>query len=373
VIPIPRPALLLSALAWLPSAVVGQGAIEVPDTLACDCRLELNHVAALADPDGRAGLSEPLVVHRTAGGAYLVVPLSDQGALLAFDGAGGFIRRIGRSGQGPREFRGILAVSRGQGDSTLVLDALNSRLAVLDGELGIARMARLPVRGGWFGLVEGGPLLVLEGIPRVGGAHDRVRILDGELVEVGSFLRQARSAADPVDALRRRMAVSRRGTVAVAHHDSYVVEIWNSSGEHRATLLRRPGWFPPGTEGEPDPRGAPPPRLETPAFHAEGGLLWTVAHVADPEWASALGPGLDLYRRPTTRVPEGSNDRYRDSVVELLDPERGLLLGSLRVDPQVTFISEDGFAASYRQDDAGNPLVDIWQFTLRGREEGSRR
>lgn len=120
------PALLLSALAVLPSAAAGQVTIEVPDTLACDCRLEVNHVATLADPDGSAGLSEPLVVHRTDGGAYLVVPLNDQGALLAFDRDGRFLRRVGRSGQGPQEFRGILAVHRGQGDSTLFLDALNS-------------------------------------------------------------------------------------------------------------------------------------------------------------------------------------------------------------------------------------------------------
>jgi hypothetical protein len=36
----------------------------------------------------------------------------------------------------------------------------------------------------------------------------------------------------------------------------------------------------------------------------------------------------------------------------------------VHLDSQVAFISDDGFVAAYREDELGNPYIDIWRLTV---------
>ncbi len=344
------------------AGVQAQETVSVPEEPACSCWLEAELVATLVDDDGRAGLSNPLVVERTAGGQYLVVPANRQGAVLLFDSLGTFVRPVGRPGDGPQEFRGVIAIQPGLGDSILIMDAGAGRIAVLDPRLRVARTARIPVFSAWFGTTEVGDIVVQTAIPR-GAAQDRIRVFDTAMTPVRSFMpSDPVGPRAPVASLRRRLTVSMDGQLAVAHNDRYAVELWSLSGEHIKTLTRSPDWFQSATMPA-DARQAPPPRLETPRIDAEG-RIWTVAHVPDPAWEDALENVRDRSGRAAPGLREGAQSSLLDSVVEILDPETATLLASLRIDAHVVFISPDGFAASYRQDDLGQPYIDIWKFTL---------
>jgi hypothetical protein len=159
------------------------------------------------------------------------------------------------------------------------------------------------------------------------------------------------------------MAVSKDGTVAVAHNDRYVVEIWNQAGQHLKTLSRDPDWFRLNAAMRGTLPEGPPTLLETPRVSAEGNV-WTVSHVPDANWRAALGPVRDLFGGNAVGVTQENLSGFQDSVVEVLDPATGTLRGSLRVDARLTLISNDGFAAGYRQDRVGNPYIDIWRFRL---------
>lgn len=352
------PALLFAASWLLATPVRGQDIRSVADSVACRCSLEVRHVVSLSDVDGRAGLGPPIAIHQTSDGKYLVVPATRPGALLLFGTDGVYERQVARIGQGPSELASILAVQSGTADSTVVLDVGNGRVAVLDGDYRVARTARLSVGGGWFGMLPGGEVLILTGIPRDRGTP-RLRLFSNDMTPLRFFM-PVLDAPDTRSA-RRRMFVASNGLIAVAHNSEYTVEIWNTAGEHIQTVSRDPAWFSHGQEWD-GSRDGPAPLLETPRIDASG-RLWTVSHVADPEWKRAV-PDVETPLGVGLVVGPESVSRLQDSVVEVIDLRTGLLLASIRIDARVDFISDDGTAAAYREDTMGIPSIDVWKFVL---------
>jgi hypothetical protein len=151
--------------------------------------------------------------------------------------------------------------------------------------------------------------------------------------------------------LRRRMAVAADGLVAVSHWARYVVELWTVDGQHRSTVFRNPDWFVREVSDAPGPRSV----QEAPRIDADG-RLWTVSHVPDPQWRESTSTIRDLRGGRTPGVSEGDLDGYLDSVVEVIDPNTGQLIASSRVDPRLTFVSNSGYAASYREGRTWQPV-----------------
>ncbi len=88
-----------------------------------------------------------------------------------------------------------------------------------------------------------------------------------------------------------------------------------------------------------------------------------MSYVSDREWEEALDTVRSIFGEAIA-VPEGGRNGYQDSVIEIIDLETHELLGSIRVDPYLRFISNDGYAASYRLDEVGRPFIDVWRFEL---------
>jgi len=304
------------------------------------------------------------VIERAARGEYLVVPQQRQHAVLVFDSAGRYLRDVGRKGGGPTEFAGVTAIRPARGDSVAIMDRGNGRLALLGPDLQPARVANLPVQGGWFGVLEDGRVLVMTGFgSRRLAATKRLWLLDPSMEPLRSFVEVPPTRPGVPDAThRRRMAVSPAGLIALAHNTEYAVEIWDLSGRHLRTLRRAPAWFNAAPERRSGRAGtAPPPLLETPRIDRDG-MLWTVSHVADPAWEDALVPAPDRAGAGETLRPRpGRSADYQDSIVEVIDPASGRLLAALRLDARVEFISNEGHVASYREDEAGQPYIDVWQ------------
>ena len=51
-------------------------------------------------------------------------------------------------------------------------------------------------------------------------------------------------------------------------------------------------------------------------------------------------------------------------MVEVFDPILSQLLGSVRIDPDVTHVLADGLISSYWEDTFGNPYIDIWEISI---------
>lgn len=70
--------------------------------------------------------------------------------------------------------------------------------------------------------------------------------------------------------------------------------------------------------------------------------------VADPEWAPVDHVGLIV------------DERRRDTIVEVIDPDRGLVLRSERFPWVGTGFTNDGLIVSKRKDDSGVTVLDVW-------------
>lgn len=331
--------------------------VVIPDEPACACVLVVERALTLADPDGRAGLAIPLRVERAPNGHVLVVPAERQGELLEFGADGAFVRRIGRPGRGPGDFGAILALAAGPADSMYVMDAGNRRLVVLDGDLEIARFGRLPVVGGWFGVLDDGSVVILTAVPRGSDAsRDRLTVLDRTLQTVRTFLPgPIPTFPAEIRAAQRRIGVAPDGRIVVSHVDRYELEVWRADGSGGRVLLRSPPWFQTGgTEVDRASRSAGPPAAilaEAPRIDAAG-RLWTVVRIAASPAPAATGDDVD-------------------SVVEVIDPDSGELIASARVDADLRLIAPGGWAAAYREDEEGRAYVDVYAMEV-VEVEGSR-
>ena len=352
---------LLIAL-FKPSAAAAQPTVELrgPQTCSCDIHAEL--VVTLSDPDGKAGLSAPLSVVRLRNGSFLVVPLVQQSAILHFSESGSFLRRIGRSGRGPGEFTAVLRFASLEGDTTAVLDPANRRITLLDPALRPARSIQLPFLAGRFIWLHSASIILLGSPP---GIRDRLHVLDvaGSIVRsfaVDPAVRSSDQTMGPA-----RIASTANGQIALSYRDTYTIELWDTAGRRTKTIVRNPEWLAPSSRRDAaSPDDPPRPNLGDPTFHADN-LLWTVSYVADPEWRSATIMRPDAYGRLQRGVREGSADSYWDSIVEILDVDGERLVASQRIDAHLRFIDTRGHAASYRQDEHGNPFIDIWKLSMR--------
>jgi hypothetical protein len=257
----------------------------------------------------------------------------------------------------------ILDLEPGPSDSVFVLDTNNARLAVLaPNSLVEARTVQL--RGLHFQIgVADSRQIITHGPDRAELVHvftpDMEPVRD--LVPVPVTGDDARRSED-----RRRIAVSRSGEIAVAHFNDYRIEVWDLSGNHLRTLERQTEWFPAGRQGgsnSSDRQTPPNPGLWTPRFD-EDGMLWTFARVADSNWADALETVKDPYGRPRVGVPQGSQSDFYDSIIEVIDPATGRLLASTRIGAALYALLPGNYAASYREDEGGNPFIDIWRFEM---------
>jgi hypothetical protein len=127
----------------------------------------------------------------------------------------------------------------------------------------------------------------------------------------------------------------------------YVLEEWDATGARLLTLRRNADWFT--TKRQPDGKAGPaqmPPPSGIEVLHQDdAGLILVLIRVADRRWT-------DPNTRPTKseEIP-----LYLDLIVEVIDPDAGVVLASLRVDdPRIIpyYYPSNGHLGFVRRTDA---------------------
>jgi hypothetical protein len=156
---------------------------------------------------------------------------------------------------------------------------------------------------------------------------------------------------------RRAVAPAGPGRVWSAHKNRYQIELWSTAGRKLREYRRSVDWFPPYLATRAVSPDAPPATLLQQVWQDRDGRLWVSMLVADRNWRRAVRPG----------GPHGYTvadyDGYRDTVIEVIDPERGRVLASRRFPLGVEFIGEGklgGVVAG--QDDV--PYYAVWRMQL---------
>lgn len=262
-----------------------------------------------------------------------------------FNQDGSFLRQVGREGDGPGEYRGIGRIAITKGDSVVVFDQVLRRYTVLSPDYRYVRSERLPVGpepqtvlmpDGFFifNVPMYTPLQV--GLP--------LHLVSPRGYLVRSFGSESGVYRPDVPYLdRRAIAVHDTTTVWSAYRTQYVIDLYDiRTGSKIKEITRSTPWFPPNfkpLKGRVEPDKPEPFLAGIQEDH--NGLLWVLLYVPDPNWQTAVRADREHEAHPSII----DNNAYLDTVLEILEPVSGRILGSKTFDEVFTHIVQPGLLA----------------------------
>lgn len=286
-------------------------------------------------------------------GGYLLGPTHAPGELSVYDERGTFLRSVGREGQGPGEYEIIGGVYPWNDGGGLVLS--RGRISFVDREG--AFTASFPLR---FQAMAAYPLQSHEVLVEIGsGSPALAGVSAVRLDSLGTVVTEYRSEVPDGGPLARtrQAAIAGDGSVLLAAVNSYYFERFTRDGALLERFVGSRDWFPAWTELPADLLAQrAPTRLARIAEDSQG-RIWLIFWVPDPDWhPSAI-----------TAVGWGDIQPWEDaldSLVEVVDPATGRLLGSERFDVLITGFVGRGLVSVPREDADGFPRMEIWRLSL---------
>lgn len=351
---------LLCGLLVSGGPVGGQSVIHVPSQPSCpECEIRLEQVVVLGDREGPGTVDHetPVVKRDSRGRYYMSYP--GGASVKVFGPDGSYLTTIGRRGKGPGEFEGIIAVRPSVGDSIHVFDINLMRLSVFGPDYSFVRSDIMDIRPSFE---------VLE-LPRrrwlVNAVHrspERIglplHVLDARGHVLSSFGSETgASRPDRGLEVRRRTAVTGDGSVWAAKTHEYVVELWTLDGTRVAELRRQAAWFPRQDDGRAYADRPPRPILSQ-VQQDPSGLLWVTVFIADPNWRDAIELGGSHGFQIADR------DGYRDTVIDVIDPEAGTLMASRRIPQVLRQFVDAGLVGQTVYEDDLTPRFVVWRLSL---------
>lgn len=350
----------LSILAsLLPALAAAQAVTDIPNASGCrGCRITVTRIATLGAFDG-PGIIESENTGAVVDGRgryFLFQPYRPW--VKVFDARGRYVTTMGREGAGPGEFRGVGMVRIGRGDTIHVFDAELARHSVFAPDLRFVRAHPTELMPQVDGIVLADGRVV---IPQLVTTPERVG-LPLHLIRDGRVERSFGSESgafrpDLPELLARSAAPAQDGGIWSAHRYRYRIELWTAAGRKTRELRREVAWFPPHTGNWRPSTTTPPPTLLREVWQDAEGLLWARILVADRDWRRAVSTG----------GPHGStitsNDAYRDTLLEVIDPVRGRVLASARLPNTFLHLGRNRVGAVVTNAD-GVPFFAVWQLDL---------
>jgi hypothetical protein len=299
-------------------------------------------------------------------GRILLKTMAGEPSIAVFDSTGAFIRRIGRRGGGPGEFLTIGRFRVTGKDTLRIFDISARRMTVLTSSF--ATVETLPVdvmRTGDVEILSDGRIVTAQIITNTTSAGLPLHVIgkDGK-IERSFGAENPEYRREDHDLLWRWIAPAGNDRVWAAPVTKYVLELWTFSGQKIRELERRVSWFKPHKQYgyNPDQPNAPPNPGIMDLRMDSAGMLWVIVHVADENWKSGVGNVRGMYNRQVRGIAD--ENKYWDSIIEVIDPVSGTLVATQRFDQRLRWISESAYASAYRQNSDGVPFVDVFRVSL---------
>ncbi len=311
-----------------------QSAITLEPVERCGCQIVLT-------PDGTVGSGAEAhggvtdgYFRRDSRGRYFHRNILDLSRILVFNEDGDFLGSFGGKGEGPGEFQWIQNFFVGAGDSIHVFDQGLATYSVFAPTLEHVRTVRVVpgVVRGFVELASGERLISANfrtreqfGYPfhKLGSSGIRESFGGIEALRIRSQL--------PPGALDRTLVVETDTTFLAIHGRNYTIDRWHVDGRLLARMQRKPPpWW---VEVTPDAvEFALNPQVLDAGLDTEG-RLWVIIYIRDRLWRQRLTLGPEAARG--VRVLQsntGNVDDLHDTVIEVIDLDRGAVLASLRRD-----------------------------------------
>lgn len=361
-------------LALLLSGSLGMVPAEAQDTLvvtdgpACaDCTIEFVREASIGGDDDSFGHVKD-DAHRTAflsNGEFWVASSQVGGHLLRYAPDGTLLQEYDYRGDGPGEFLAPMGLVA-KGDSLVVLGG--TRILVYDAEGEPARFERLYLQPFSISPMGDSTLLVQGITPDPSGPGAKPETPSGvaeQIVRIGLDDMDRTGFPAPFDGLtskeRRRteVAASRDGGFWTIPENRYQFRKWDSSGALISVLVRESDWFEPWRYEDWDtPRDDGVPTRITYINEDTEGLLWTVTFVQDEDFVPFPARRDGLYHKDHPQL---------DAMVEVLDPDRGVVLARRRFPGTTSRFLSGGRIAFYEATSNFAQVIHFGRFELRGR------
>lgn len=345
-------------------------AVQLGEPTCGSCRI--SHTLLVTLGDTVDALMDPgFNMARGPDGRIYVAPGYQMGKLLAFEPDGTFIEQIGRQGQGPGEYgfvRHIVPV----GERVLVLDNVQRRITVLGPDYDVVDTWSVGSRARGvrdIDVLPDGRFAVAAVSWTPSGAGSPYHIFSNDFDRIRAFGGRGEVFRRDISWSGHRLTdVGPDGSIWGIPRSRWMVERWDTMGTLLEEFTRDVEWFRPHARNlSPDPDEPPPPLMK--GVHADAaGRLWVVTQVADRDWAEAI----------TTGGPHGGrvddSNRFWDSIIQVIDVDRGVLLVSEKIDPDIKLFGSREYAVYVEE--AGVPKLQIWRMELEGdptqRQGGTR-
>ena len=281
-----RKALTYYCLAAATLVASCRGDSKAVDAKSCvGCTIELTHVGTFSDSVEPGVLPDFMVyaMRDRSNRIYTTTRRKDQ--LLVFDSVGTLVGRLGKSGEGPGEYRNIQRVLVGDADSIYVLDNGLGRVTVYNPSLVLARTQVVPYAPSL--VLPGGSFVVASQLPTPDNIGYPVHLLSaaGRLERsFGTDTPQYR--ADMKLVTNRLVAKADAGNIWTIAPGRYVIEKWSAeSGKRLEQIAIKSEWFREIAVWPSDERIRPPAIAEN-LWQDSAGFVWVVFRVADENWSA---------------------------------------------------------------------------------------
>ena len=360
----------LAAGALASSGLLAQPPLILKGKATCEpCRITLTllgETPGSAEPSSLEALPFSVALRL---GKEVVVFQQEGGRVPVRFGLDGIFRGlVGRIGSGPGEFLFARVGLVDKGDSLHVFDPQNARLSILSPHLTLVRTASLPLTVERAVRLSNGQYIVTGTRARPDGSGFPFHLLD----ENGRYLRSfgaLRPVIGPgVLPIPYSIALSSRRSAiwAVPQHETegeyYTVTLLDRLGsgllrirrEDRAIeRARRPLFL----------ISRPPPATVFGLVEESADTLWVYTFVPATQWKAAYAPPTQTSEGLTT-VTIKSLDGLWDTMIDVIDVRRGLLVASTIVPQLVGYPLGQGLVAGWREDEDGTPRLQIWRVEL---------
>lgn len=228
-------------------AAAAQARLVVPPRPECGaCELRMSRVVTLGGLDEPVGITGTVL--RDSRGRFFLRHDASGEQILVFGSDGALLRTLGGSGEGPGEFRFVMTLALGRGDTLHAFDAELARETVFSPSLDLVRTRRLPGRVRQVVLLDDDRAVVQAGIPTSERIGLPLHLLGRDRTVVRSFGAEAEDRTVrpdmPILGLRA-LAGARGGRVWSAFVNEYEIELWDTAGRKQLEVVRRPTWFEP--------------------------------------------------------------------------------------------------------------------------------
>lgn len=323
----------LAALAFALTPRMGeaQRIVDISDRPVCRaCEIRRMVLPALGDESGGGIIESEFsrAIQDSRGRVYLAGPYASQ--ILVFDSRGRFVRRIGRLGGGPGEFNGVGSFHVGPGDSLFVLDNPQSRLSVFSPDFEFVRSIPLALAPEVENeVLSDGSIIIGRSILTPDLAGHPLHLLSSEGTHLKSFGNLSGIfRPDVANILARAVSPSAGPFVWSGRQVEYTIDRINTETGRITQVIRRTApWFPSRMRPQVGPEVTKPEPMVTDLQEDEAGRLWVLLAIPDREWRKS-------HVSPSPGAGHGTVTDWQgfyDTRIEVLDPERGRLIASLRI------------------------------------------